>query len=141
MMGDNVDPKTPPAPLILTATPVKIREDRLADLRKKSAASKVAAARIIREKNTKPSKTPLAQRAKSIGNTSSYPKNIIYYEDEKPITSTFNIKSEEYYKSFISGNRLKTMEDELHLQVLNHEPHLQAVLRLYCRHGMVHLVK
>ena len=85
MMGDNVDDKTLPAPL--TATPVKIREDRLSDLRKKSAASKVAAARIIREKNTKPSKTPLAQRAKSIGNTSSYPKNIIYFEDQIPLIS------------------------------------------------------
>ena len=115
-MGDNVDPKTPPAPLILTATPVKIREDRLADLRKKSAASKVAAARIIREKNTKPSKTPLAQRAKSIGNTSSYPKNIIYFEDEKPITSTFKMTKEEYIDSYISGTQLRTMEDKLHLQ-------------------------
>jgi hypothetical protein len=85
-----VDAKTPPNPFKLTASPPKKRSDYLADRSKKSAASKVAAARMLREKNTKSSKSPPAQRAKSIGNTSSYPKNIIYYEDTAPLSNHFD---------------------------------------------------
>jgi len=118
-MGDNLDAKTPFNPFKLTATPVKIREDRLADLRKKSAASKVAAAiiavdhqtksiaTIARGKNSQPSKP-----AKSIGNPSSYPKNIIYFEDQIPLISI----SEGALENGIDNNILMNKyEQKLHV--------------------------
>ena len=105
MMGDNLDAKTPFNPFKLTATPVKIREDRLADLRKKSAASKVAAATIAVDHQTKSVATiatvakkkkleekkrkAIAVEKEPIGNFPSIPKNVIFYEDTAPIRTLF----------------------------------------------------
>ena len=102
-MGDNVDGKTPFNPFKHTATPVKLREEYLADLRKKSTKSKETAAIILREKSTKPSKSPLTQWKKSIGNTSSSPKNGIYYEDTAPLRTLFD----PFISSFVSQEQVE----------------------------------
>jgi hypothetical protein len=119
MRGGNVNGKTPlPKRNRITTPPVKRKKSsEPITPRIQQAFGRGKIPKTMKKEVTKSPIDSLTQQKKSIGNISSYPKNIIYYEDEKPITSTFNIKSEEYYKSFISGNRLKTMEDELHLQV------------------------
>jgi len=49
-------------------------------------------------------------KAKTMGNSSSFPKNIIYYEDEKPLISIDQRAKEEGIK----GTTLETMEKKLH---------------------------
>ena len=106
MMGDNLNAKTPFNPFKLTAPPPQIREDSLADRRKKSTAStasKVSAARILREKSTKLSKSPPTQW-KTIGNPSSSPKNGIYYEDTAPLRTLFD----PFISSFFSREQVES---------------------------------
>ena len=124
MMGDNLDAKTPFNPFKLTAPPPQIREDSLAERRKKSTAStasKVSAARILREKSTKLSKSPPTQWKKPSGNPSSSPKNGIYYEDTVPLRTLFdpwnpfivNQVKDDYKTHGYTGEDLQKKEKEL----------------------------
>jgi len=61
-------------------------------------------------RKTPPTKIELEAKAKTMGNPSSFPKNIIYYEDEKPLISIDRRAKEEG----IEGTTLEIMEQELH---------------------------
>ena len=133
-MGDYVDAKPPPirrhsitAPRPKRKTPITPRkqqalgrEENIAnndEARKKAIAktlAKAEAERLAREGE----KRRKAIAAKDV-NQSLHPKNIIYYEDEKPITSTFEMDESErnkFYNEGISGVELERMEEELHIQ-------------------------
>jgi hypothetical protein len=105
MMGDYVNEEKTIFRKRIIATPV---------MRKKSAAPVPRNSLALGRKEIP--KTPVNHRGKSIGNASKHPKNIVYFEDEKPITKTWEITSEQYKNSFISGAELRRMENKLHIQ-------------------------
>lgn len=108
MMGDSVNEEKAIFRKRIIATPV---------MRKKSAAHIVPRNSLALGRKEIP-KTPVNHRGKSIGNASKHPKNIVYFEDEKPITSTFKMSEkdrEKFYTEGISGAELEKMEEELQI--------------------------
>jgi hypothetical protein len=137
MMGENVDDKTlPPKRNRITALPVKRKKSSIPitpriqqalgraenianndEARKKAISETVAKKKKLEEKRRK----AIAVKKESIGNTSSYPKNVIFYEDTAPIINLFpelyplidGERKNLYRSEGIGGEDLQAKEIEL----------------------------